>query len=276
MRKKTKVKAKVKAERFDAAGFEFRSFELRASGIQQPGHASDDEHRADRPDEQQLGVDAQAAEECGQPEVARPAQLPPAEAGQQADMKISAVRLVTKTPCRLQKMKAGFTASNSAVALAASGPPRRQATRQVTTRVERAGEQRQPAQRNDVHAPDSQKRHRQNHVQRADIVLHHQRQPPRPELDRGVAKGRHRLAGDQLHRVQPGLLGLIIVQARQLKLVRAEHHEQEQASDKENDTWPRGSCLPFSVLHTESCGLSARSGRGLPRGCRSRGRRRRW
>ena len=38
-------------------------------------------------------------------------------------------------PWRLQKMNAGFTASNSAVALAASGPPRCQATRQVTARV---------------------------------------------------------------------------------------------------------------------------------------------
>ena len=50
-------------------------------------------------------------------------------------MKINAARLVTKTPWRLQKMKAGLTANSSAVALAASGPPRRQATRQVNSRV---------------------------------------------------------------------------------------------------------------------------------------------
>ena len=53
-------------------------------------------------------------------------------------MKSNAVRLVTKMPCRLQKTNEGLTARRSAVAAAASGPPSRQATRQVSSNVSAA------------------------------------------------------------------------------------------------------------------------------------------
>lgn len=53
-------------------------------------------------------------------------------------MNSSAVRLVTKMPCRLQKMNEGLTASSNAAAAAASGPPRRRAASHTMTRVNAA------------------------------------------------------------------------------------------------------------------------------------------
>ena len=53
-------------------------------------------------------------------------------------MNSSAVRLVTKMPWRLQKMNEGLTANRSAVAAAATGPPRRNASRAVSKSVSAA------------------------------------------------------------------------------------------------------------------------------------------
>ena len=116
-------------------------------------------------------------------------------------------------------------------AAAAVGQPRGDGPLQRQQR-QQPSEHRHGAQVGHADARHAQHRQRQVDIERADIVLHHQREGTVPHQERGAAEGRDRRRGEQFHRVDAGLARLIVVQAGQAELMGGQE-EIEQTGGQE-------------------------------------------